>query len=451
LQQKHSHNMKVATTSIHCNRSVKIRVETHPPADDLDNIITGPPIDDHDRPVSDTAGAIPDLDEREATCLAEEDESEQSDLDETAKACPRVSISVFSEQSVLIPRKQGYLSPAEERELIARYQKDGDPDAARKLCEAFERLIKKTLKSYHSPGLDYDDKLSDGKVGLLTAVKRFDHTKGKSLGSYARWWMRNEIGRAALKFSTVVGRPSWEEGGADTSLNVEAEFEDGDGIETEVNQITDTGEAAPVSTDEDEEYGNHLATAFRRVNLSARDRRIFEARYLVANPLTLAELSTELGITGERVRVLARRTERLVLDAAKRLVNLRPDNFPQTLTYSVFRYRTDESAWRGTGPTRSVLLERTRPDWSHTPMSASENRARQPAWDLLPYTKGETKFRRPLPGWNQMYLSPEGNRIRAGGQPREERIDRARRDSAVSHTPRLALIAAGRMKPRWMD
>jgi hypothetical protein len=230
--------------------------------------------------------------------------------------------------------------------------------------------------------------------------------------------MRNEIGRAALKFSTVVGRPSWEEGGADTSLNVEVEFEDGDdGSETKINQIADMGEAAPVSIDEDEEYGNHLATAFRRVTLSDRDRRIFEARYLVANPLTLAELSTELGITGERVRVLARRTESLVLDAAKRSLNLRPENFPQALTYSVFRYRTDENAWRGTGLARSYLLDRTRPGWRHSPLTA------------------------------------EANRVRLGGHPIKEKPARhriAQRNLRVSSNPRLALIHAGAMMPRWI-
>ena len=90
-------------------------------------------------------------------------------------------------------RKFPMLEPCEEFMLAKRWQEHTDQDAAEKLVTSHLRLVARIAMGYRGYGLPIGEVISEGNVGLMQAVKRFDPDKGFRLATYAMWWIRASI------------------------------------------------------------------------------------------------------------------------------------------------------------------------------------------------------------------------------------------------------------------
>jgi RNA polymerase sigma-32 factor len=263
-------------------------------------------------------------------------------------------------------RRFPMLEPHEEYMLAKRWREHGDREAAHKLVTSHLRLVAKIAMGYRGYGLPIGEVVSEGNVGLMQAVKRFEPDKGFRLATYAMWWIKAAIQEYILRSWSLVkmgttanqkklffnlrkakGRISaLEEGdlrpdqvkqiatqlgvteqdvvdmnrrlGGDASLNAPLRDEGEGGGEWQ-DWLVDQGESQEQLLVEEEEGQNRL-TALRTALsvLNPRERRIFEARRLSDDPITLEELSTEFGVSRERVRQIEVRAFEKVQEAVKK-------------------------------------------------------------------------------------------------------------------------------------
>jgi len=246
-------------------------------------------------------------------------------------------------------RKFPMLEPQEEYMLGKRWREHGDTDAAHKLITSHLRLVAKIAMGYRGYGLPIGEVISEGNVGLMQAVKRFEPDKGFRLATYAMWWIRASIQEYILrswslvKLGTTAAQKrlffnlrkaksqisALEEGdlrpehvkkiatrfgvsekdvidmnrrlGGDASLNapIRAESESGEWQDWLVDERLDQETQLAQS----EELDNRKRALGQALDvLNDRERRIFEARRLSDNPTTLEELAAEFGVSRERVR-----------------------------------------------------------------------------------------------------------------------------------------------------
>jgi RNA polymerase sigma-32 factor len=246
-------------------------------------------------------------------------------------------------------RKFPLLSPEDEYMFAKRLKEHGDSEAAKKLITSHLRLVAKIAMGYRGYGLPVSEIVSEGNVGLMQAVKRFDPDKGFRLATYAMWWIRAAIQEYVLrswsmvKMGTTAAQKKLffnlrkakshigaiEEGdltpahtatladqlgvterevtdmnrrlsGPDSSLNAplrsESENEWQDWLaDDSVDQETRLAER--------EELGDRHALLTQAMEgLSERERDILQARRLQDEPATLEELSQKYGVSRERVR-----------------------------------------------------------------------------------------------------------------------------------------------------
>ncbi len=241
------------------------------------------------------------------------------------------------------------LEPQEEFMLAKSWREHGDRDAAHKLVTSHLRLVARIAMGYRGYGLPIGEVVSEGNVGLMQAVKRFDPDKGFRLATYAMWWIRAAIQEYILrswslvKMGTTAAQKklffnlrkikgqlkAFEEGdlrpdqvkliatqlgvteddvvsmnrrlGGDSSLNapVRNDSESGEWQDWLVDETMDQ-ETALAESEEKERRHDMLTEALKGLN--ERERRVFEARRLAEDPLTLEELSTEFGVSRERIR-----------------------------------------------------------------------------------------------------------------------------------------------------
>jgi RNA polymerase sigma-32 factor len=240
-------------------------------------------------------------------------------------------------------RKFPMLAPDEEYMLAKRYKEQGDRDAAHRLVTSHLRLVAKIAMGYRGYGLPIGEVISEGNVGLMQAVKRFEPEKGFRLATYAMWWIRASIQEYILrswslvKMGTTANQKrlffnlrkvkgqiqALEEGdlhpdqvgeiatrlgvseddvvsmnrrlGGDASLNAPLRADGESGGEWQDWLVDDAPDQEELLA-QSEELDN------RRQLLHDRERRIFEARRLSDDPITLEELSGEFGVSRERVR-----------------------------------------------------------------------------------------------------------------------------------------------------
>ena len=246
-------------------------------------------------------------------------------------------------------RKFPMLAQDEEYMLAKRWQEHGDSEAAHKLVTSHLRLVAKIAMGYRGYGLPVSELISEGNVGMMQAVKRFDPDRGFRLATYAMWWIRAAIQEYILhswslvKMGTTAAQKKLffnlrklkgqmraiEEGDlapeqvthiADTlgvpeddvvqmnrrlaapdhSLNAPLRI-DGDGEWQD--WLVDESESQEDILAEEEELGKRRALLVSAMkNLNERERHILEERRLKEEPTTLEELSQEYGISRERVR-----------------------------------------------------------------------------------------------------------------------------------------------------
>ena len=246
-------------------------------------------------------------------------------------------------------RKFPMLEPEEEYMLAKAWVDHGDTESAHKLVTSHLRLAAKIAMGYRGYGLPISEVISEGNVGLMQAVKRFDPERGFRLSTYAMWWIRASIQEYILRSWSLVkmgttaaqkrlffnlrkakSRISALEDGdlrpdqlkqIATQLGVtEKEVTDmnrrlsGDtSLNAPIRADTESGEWQDWLVDESEDQETLLAaseeldnrrTALKGAldNLNDRERHILEERRLKDDPTTLEDLSQEYGISRERVR-----------------------------------------------------------------------------------------------------------------------------------------------------
>ena len=247
-------------------------------------------------------------------------------------------------------RKFPMLAKDEEFMLAKRWREHEDPEAAHKLVTSHLRLVAKIAMGYRGYGLPIGEVISEGNVGLMQAVKKFEPDKGFRLATYAMWWIRASIQEYILrswslvKMGTTAAQKKLFFNLRKAKSQISA-FQDGDLHPDQVSQIAtklgvldeevismnrrlsgpDASLNAPLRADGESEWQDwledetsvsqetYVAESQERTQrmtlmeaalteLSDRERHILTERRLKDNPTTLEELAAEYGVSRERVR-----------------------------------------------------------------------------------------------------------------------------------------------------
>jgi len=258
-------------------------------------------------------------------------------------------------------RKFPMLQPQEEYMLAKRWREHGDSAAAHRLVTSHLRLVAKIAMGYRGYGLPIGEVVSEGNVGLMQAVKRFEPDKGFRLATYAMWWIKASIQEYILrswslvKMGTTANQKklffnlrkakssisALDEGdlrpdqvkviatklgveeqdvidmnrrlGGDASLNAPLR-EDGDGEWQD--WLADDSDSQEAVLAREEETDNRRAALTKALGvLNERERIIFEERRLKDDPITLEELAERFGVSRERVRQIEVRAFEKVQEA----------------------------------------------------------------------------------------------------------------------------------------
>jgi RNA polymerase sigma-32 factor len=280
-----------------------------------------------------------------------------------AHALPMISGEAGLSRYLTEIRRFPMLEPQEEYMLAKRWREHGDTDAAHRLVTSHLRLVAKIAMGYRGYGLPIGEVVSEGNVGLMQAVKRFEPDKGFRLATYAMWWIRASIQEYILrswslvKMGTTANQKklffnlrkaksqisALEEGdlkpeqvqtiatrlgvteqdvvdmnrrmSGDASLNAPLR-EAGEG-EWQDWLVDESASQEAVLANQEESENRHQALRGALSVLNPRERCIFEARRLAEDPITLEELSGEFDISRERVRQIEVRAFEKVQQAVK--------------------------------------------------------------------------------------------------------------------------------------
>jgi RNA polymerase sigma-32 factor len=254
------------------------------------------------------------------------------------------------------------LEPQQEYTLAKRWREHDDREAARQLITSHLRLVAKLAMRNRRYGLPMSEIISEGNVGLMQALKRFEPERGFRFATYAMWWIKASIQEYIMRSWSLVkisatanqrklffnlrrakSRISSLDGGdlrsdqvkqiakqlgaserdvidmdrrlsGDASLNVP--LREGDG-EWQDLLADDADDQEHKLVESEEASKRHDALAASLCVLNPRERRIFEARRLTDDPMTLADLSSELGVSRERVRQIESRAFEKIQHAVK--------------------------------------------------------------------------------------------------------------------------------------
>jgi RNA polymerase sigma-32 factor len=246
-------------------------------------------------------------------------------------------------------RRFPMLEPHEEHMLAKRWREHGDNKAAHKLVNSHLRLVAKIARGYRGYGLPISDVISEGNIGLMQAIQRFEPEKGFRFATYAAWWIRSAI-QAYIRRSLSLVKMATTRNKRNLFFNMRkakrkiSVFDEGDmrrdqietiakrlgvteqdvidmnrwlsgdaSLNTPIRDDGESGEWQDWLVDESASQETTLAECdefdYRRKALvsalsvlNARERRIFEARRLAEDPITLADLASEFGVSRERIR-----------------------------------------------------------------------------------------------------------------------------------------------------
>jgi RNA polymerase sigma-32 factor len=246
-------------------------------------------------------------------------------------------------------RRFPMLRSQEDFMLATRWREHGDLDAAHKLVTSHLRLVAKIAMGYRGYGLPIAELISEGNIGLMQAVQRFEPDKGFRLATYATWWIKAAIHEFILrswslvKMGTTANQKKLffnlrkaksrisavDEGdmrpdqvkliakrlgvpeqdviemnrrlGGDASLNAPIR-EDGASGEWQDWLVDDSVSQERRLAESEQSENRRKALGEALTVLNDRERRIFEARRLADDPITLQKLADEFGVSRERVR-----------------------------------------------------------------------------------------------------------------------------------------------------
>ena len=270
-------------------------------------------------------------------------------------------------------RKFPMLSKDEEFMLAQRWKEHQDPEAAHKMVTSHLRLVAKIAMGYRGYGLPIGEVISEGNVGLMQAVKKFEPDKGFRLATYAMWWIRASIQEYILhswslvKLGTTAAQKKLffnlrrakaqmkaiEEGdlkpesvkkiaqelnvtedevvsmnrrlaGPDHSLNAPLRS-DGEGGGEWQDWLVDDRDNQEVSLGESQELKDRQKMLSKAMEvLNPREKRILQERRLKDDPATLEDLSSEFNISRERVRQIEVRAFEKLQKSMRKMANARP-------------------------------------------------------------------------------------------------------------------------------
>jgi RNA polymerase sigma-32 factor len=263
-------------------------------------------------------------------------------------------------------RRFAMLERDQEYRLAKRWREHGDRDAANQLVTSHLRLAAKVAMGYRGYGLPVSEIISEGNVGLMQALNRFEPEKGFRFATYAIWWIRASIqdyilrSWSLVKIGTTVNQKrlffklrsakskiaAFESGdlhpdqvaliakdldvtdqdvvdmnrrlGGDKSINAPL-HDDGQTGEWQDHLVDQSPSPEAIVVEQDEKDYRHKALIAAIDVLDDRERRIFEARHLADDPLTLEDLAAQFNVSRERIRQIEARAFEKVRKAAKNL------------------------------------------------------------------------------------------------------------------------------------
>ena len=266
-----------------------------------------------------------------------------------------------------VVRRFSMLERDQEYMLAKRWREHGDRDAANQLVTSHLRLAVKVAMSYRGYGLPVSEIISEGNVGLLQAVDRFEPDRGFRFSTYAVWWIRASIqdyilrSWSLVKIGTTASQKklffklrsaknkiaALQSGdmhpdqvtliaknlgvadqevidmnrrlGGDSSLNAPI-HDEGEAGEWQDYLVDQSPSPEVLLAGRDETDHRHKALVHAIGVLNQRERRIFEARHLAEEPTTLEDLAAEFNVSRERVRQIETRAFEKVRKAAKNRV-----------------------------------------------------------------------------------------------------------------------------------
>ena len=248
-------------------------------------------------------------------------------------------------------KKFPILAPEEEFRLAKSWREQGDTDAAAQLVNSHLRLVAKIAMGYRGYGLPVSELISEGNIGLMQGVKKFEPDRGFRLATYAMWWIRASIQEFILrswslvKMGTTAAQKklffnlrrmknqidAFEEGdlkpeavtkiatdlgvseeevvsmnrrmgmGGDASLNAPLASTEGEG-QWQDFLVSDAPLQDELVADEEERQVRHELLGNAMESLNERERHILTERRLTDDPKTLEDLSQVYGVSRERIR-----------------------------------------------------------------------------------------------------------------------------------------------------
>ena len=249
-------------------------------------------------------------------------------------------------------KKFPILAPEEEYMLAKRWREHGDTDAAARLVNSHLRLVAKIAMGYRGYGLPVSELISEGNIGLMQGVKKFEPDRGFRLATYAMWWIRASIQEFILrswslvKIGTTAAQKklffnlrrmknqidAFEEGdlkpadvakiatdlgvteeevvsmnrrmglGGDTSLNAPLKGDEGGEGQWQDFLVSSEPLQDEVLADDEERKVRHDLLLRAMDGLNERERTILTERRLTDEPKTLEDLSQTFGVSRERIR-----------------------------------------------------------------------------------------------------------------------------------------------------
>ena len=263
-------------------------------------------------------------------------------------------------------RRFAMLEKDQEYALATRWRNHGDRDAANQLVGSHLRLAVKVAMGYRGYGLPVSEIISEGNVGLLLALNRFEPERGFRFATYAIWWIRASIqdyilrSWSLVKIGTTVNQKrlffklrsakskiaALENGDLQpdqvaqlaTTLDVPTQdvidmnrrltgdksinaplHDDGEPGEWQDHLVDQSPSPEAIVVEQDEKHRQRAALTAAIDVLDHRERRIFEARNLVDEPLTLEDLAAEFDVSRERIRQIEARAFEKVRKAARNI------------------------------------------------------------------------------------------------------------------------------------
>ncbi|MEJ6699439.1 MAG: RNA polymerase sigma factor RpoD/SigA [Akkermansiaceae bacterium] len=266
--------------------------------------------------------------------------------------------------------KTELLTPAEEVQLAARIKK-GDKKARAHMIRANLRLVVKIAQDYANYGLPLADLISEGNIGLMKAVERFDPNKGGKLSTYGSWWIKQSIKRALANQSKTIRLPVHMVDKIARMRRISAILSEELGREPTQDELAEelgiphkklalleraakrpTSLNAPVHDDDSAEFSDiigdeHAVNPFEALDnknmygelddlldvLDEREHRIIDARFGLdgKTPMTLEEVGVEFGVTRERIRQL----QNIALEKMRKALHRKETPMPEPTTGSL--------------------------------------------------------------------------------------------------------------------